>query len=69
MGIYKLEDGTFIVSDGDIYLPGYYENERSANFAFKISDEAKQELQDAADFTGNRVVAWQDIKDYKLRYE
>jgi hypothetical protein len=67
MTVHKQEDGTCVISDGNIYLPGYYENEKAANFAFKISDEAKQELQDAAYFTGNQVITWQDIKDYRLR--
>tara|TARA_R110000737_G_scaffold353117_1_gene402453 strand:+ start:21989 stop:22198 length:210 start_codon:yes stop_codon:yes gene_type:complete len=69
MTVHKLKDGTCVISNDNIYLPGYYENKKAAEFAFKISDDAKQDLQDAAYFTGNRVIAWQDIKDYRARYE
>jgi hypothetical protein len=46
-----------------------YEDERAARFAFRISDEAKQELEHASYFTGNQVITWQDIKDYRVRYK
>ena len=50
-----------------MWLAGCYENERAAKFAFRISDEAKAELRDAAIKTGNGVITWQDIKHYITR--
>jgi hypothetical protein len=69
MAIHKQEDGTCVISASSIWLPGCYEDERAAKFAFRISDEAKAKLRDDAKLTGNQVITWQDIKDYKARYK
>jgi hypothetical protein len=69
MTVHKQEDGTCVISASGIWLLGCYEDERAARFAFRVSDEAKQELQDAAVENGNRVITWQDIKDYRVRYK
>ena len=67
MSVHKLEDGTCVISASSTWLPGCYENERAAKFAFRVSDEAKAELRDAAIETGNGVITWQDIKHYRDR--
>jgi hypothetical protein len=69
MTVHKQEDGPCVISASGIWLPGCYEDERAARFAFRISDEAKQELEHASYFTGNQVITWQDIKDYRVRYK
>lgn len=65
MSIHKLKDGTCVIGAGGVWLPGCYENERAARFAFRLSDEAKAELRDAAIEAGNKVITWQDIKNYR----
>ena len=67
MSVHKLDDGTCVIGAGGMWLPGCYENEKAAKFAFKITDEAKAELRDAAIETGNGVISWQDIKHYRDR--
>ena len=67
MSIHKSKDGTCVISAGGVWLAGCYENERAARFAFRISDEAKVELRDAAIETGNGVITWHDIKRYRDR--
>ena len=69
MTVHKQKDGICVISASGTWLPGCYEDEKAAKFAFRISDEAKQGLQDAANLTGNQVITWQDIKNYRLRYK
>lgn len=65
MSIHKQDNGTCVIGAGGIWLAGCYEDERAARFAFRISDEAKVELRNAAIKTGNGVITWQDIKHYR----
>jgi hypothetical protein len=67
MSIKKLDDGTYAISAGGCDFDGCYESERAARFAFKIDDNAKAVLWDAAIDTGNGVISWQDIKHYRDR--
>ena len=69
MSIHKLEDGTCVIGASGLWLAGCYEDERAAKFAFKVSDEAKAELMDAAIETGNGLITWQDIKHYRDRFK
>jgi hypothetical protein len=64
MSIHKLDDGTCVIGAGGIWLPGCYESERAARFAFRISDDAKAELRDEAVKKGI-AITWVDIKNYR----
>lgn len=64
MSIHKLDDGTCVIGAGGVWLAGCYEDERAARFAFRVSDEEKSELRDAAIKTGNGVISWEDIKHH-----
>ncbi len=61
MNIYKGKDSTFVISDGGTWLTGCYESERVAELAFKISDEARTELQDNANSRGTGIITMRDI--------
>jgi len=65
MAIYKLDDGTFVISASSVWLAGCYENEKAARFAFSISDKEKEKLQNEAIIKNNGVITWQDIKNHK----
>lgn len=45
--LYKVESG-FVISSRGVWLPGCYEDERTARYAFRFSDETLQRLQDDA---------------------
>ncbi len=64
MAIHKLENGTFVISANDIWLPGTYADERAARFAFKLTDEQKAELRDRAIKESDGVITCVDIEDY-----
>ncbi len=66
MAIHETKDGLFTISAQGVWLPGCYESKRAANFAFRISDEAKARLRDNACLNNDGVITWQDIKDYRL---
>lgn len=46
MTIFKGNFGNFVVSSGGVWLPGVYEDERAANYAYRFSSEDLHKLQD-----------------------
>jgi hypothetical protein len=61
MAIHKLEDGTCVIASGGVWLPGCYEDERTARFAFRLPDGEKARLRNQAIARGNRVITWGDV--------
>ena len=64
MAIHKVEGG-YVISSGGVWLPGAYEDERTARYAFRLSDDVLQHLQDEAndrmpDGTGG-TITWGDV--------
>jgi len=60
----KQVDGGFVISSGGTWLPGVYEDERTARYAFRLPAEVLQRLQDEANARagGNGgVITWGDI--------
>ena len=59
MAIYKVNDG-YCISFGGTWLPGVYDNSRTARWAFKFPDEALSKLQEEANSraggTGGTIV-------------
>ena len=53
--IHKVKEGCFQATTGPILLPGYYESERAARFAFKFDDWVLSRLQDLADDEGRNT--------------
>lgn len=60
MAIHKV-DGGFVISSGGMWLPGCYEDERTARFAFRCSNKQLVQLRDEAIARGNGVITWGDI--------
>jgi hypothetical protein len=57
--------GGYVISSHRVWLPGIYEDERTARYAFRLPDDALQRLQDAAnartpDGTGG-TITWGDV--------
>jgi hypothetical protein len=61
MSIHKLDDGTCVIGAAGTWLPGCYEDERTARYAFRVSDTVKARLRDEAIARGNGVITWGDI--------
>ena len=60
MAIYKVEGGCVIASGG-VWLPGCYEDERTARFAFRLPDAEMVTLRDNAIARGDGVITWGDV--------
>lgn len=61
MAIHYLDNGTCVIAAGGVWLPGCYEDARTARFAFRVSDKQKAELRDQAVASGDGVITWGDI--------
>lgn len=64
MAIYNLGDGTCVISSSRVWLPGVYENERAARFAFRLPNEELTKLQEQANARAGGaggVITWDDI--------
>lgn len=61
VSIHKVEDG-FVIASGGMWLPGLYEDERTARFAFRCTNEQLVQLRDAAIKNNkNAAITWGDI--------
>ena len=62
--------GHYVVSAYGVWLPGAYESERAARFAFRFSSEELQALQESANLrTQGRggIIAWSDLNAYSVK--
>ena len=48
MAVRKTEDGSFVISSRGSWLPGAYEDERTARWAFRFHGTVLQRLQEEA---------------------
>ncbi len=59
--IHLQPDGTAVISAASTWLPGCYEDARTARYAFRLTDEEKAHLQDIAVARGTGIITWVDI--------
>lgn len=45
--IHKLDNGQYVIASGGAWVPGSYESERAAKYAFRFPNEVLQRLQDS----------------------
>lgn len=62
--IYKVDDGGFVASSSGVWIPGSYEDERAAKYAFKFTDEQLQKLQDKKNKT-THVITFEDLQSLR----
>ncbi len=60
MSIHKVDAG-FVIGSGGLWLPGCYEDERTARFAFRLPNEELARLRDQAKARGDGVITWGDL--------
>jgi hypothetical protein len=63
--IFKV-DGGYVISSNNVWLPGSYESERAAKYAFKFSSRVLQRLQDKANERAGGeggVITFADLQD------
>lgn len=65
--IYKNDLGAFVISSQQVWLPGVYESERAAKYAFHFPDEDLSTLQGQANERGGGVIAFADLQSYRRR--
>jgi hypothetical protein len=46
MAIFKHGDGQYVIGSGGLWLPGVYEDERTAKYAFRFPNADLRQLQD-----------------------
>jgi hypothetical protein len=61
MSIHKLDNGTCVIASGGLWLPGRYEDERTARFAFRLPNKTLVELRNTSIARGGGVITWGDI--------
>lgn len=64
MALHKNKDGTYGISSHEVWLPGCYEDSRTANYAFRFGEGILQRLQDDANArAGGKggVITWGDL--------
>lgn len=59
---YKTDDGAWVVSAYQVWIPGAFETERAAKFVLKLSPEQQQELRDEINVNQDRLITWDDVK-------
>jgi len=64
--IYKTDNGTYVASSSQVWIPGCFEDERTAKYAFKFTDEQLQNLQNEKNKT-THIITFTDLQ--KLRRE
>lgn len=64
MPIYQVQHG-FVISSGGVWLPGCYDNAKTARYAYQFSDETLRALQDRAN-RENRVITLADLREARL---
>lgn len=62
--IYKHKDGTCTASSSQCYIPGLYDDERTAKYAFKFSNEQLEALQEEKNKTDG-VITFKDLQELK----
>ena len=62
--IHKAQDGTCTISSRGMWLPGIYDSERSARYAFRFGDEVLQSLADRVCRVDgeNRAITMDDLR-------
>ena len=53
--IHKTKDGSYVVSSRRIWLPGNYDSERAANYAFRFPDDVLLKLQKRINHRGDLI--------------
>lgn len=60
--IREADGGGFVISSHQVWLPGVYEDERAARFAFRFADAELQSLADKVCATEGRLITSADLR-------
>lgn len=70
MALYKHEDGTYTISSHSVWMPGCYEDAKTARYAFRFSDSIltsiMKEANERAGGCGG-TITYLDLKQAKKR--
>lgn len=64
MAVYKVEE-VYVISSHEVWLPGCYESERAAKYAFRFSYEDLYNLQESVNPNG--IITYQMLVDFRKR--
>lgn len=64
--IHKTDDGTFVASSKSGWIPGCFDSERAARYAFRFTNEQLQQLQDEKNKTSS-VITFKDLQELKQK--
>ena len=69
MAIFKVKEGTYVIGSGGVWLPGIYESERAARYAFRFPDDQLRKLQDKINekepIEDKRVIAFAMLQELR----
>lgn len=66
----RFSQPSFSISSRGIWLPGAYDTERAANYAFRFKDAQLTTLRDRICNSGERrAITWEDLKVYRRSLE
>lgn len=63
--IYECDDGAFVISAYQCWIPGAFATKRAAKFAFRLSPDQQQDLCDRVNKDEDRLITWDDVKEAK----
>lgn len=60
MAVYRCDNGEWVIASKGVWLPGAYEDERAAKFAFRLPDVELEVLRVMSNQRGSPIT-WGDI--------
>lgn len=66
--IHKTDDGTFVVSSKSSWIPGCFDSERAAKYAFRFTIFQLQKLQNEKNKTSG-VITFKDLQELKQNHK
>jgi hypothetical protein len=70
MAIYKTDFGDYVISSRQVWMPGTYEDERTAKYAFKFRDEELREIHDSKEKNEAGLlqpITFKDLQEYRKK--
>jgi len=59
---YQTDDGAWVVSAHQVWVPGSFETERAAKFTLRLTVDQQYALRDEINIKQDRLITWDDVK-------
>jgi hypothetical protein len=71
MAIHAVKNNKFVISSHQVWMPGAYDNKKTARYAFQFPDEVLRKLQDNANINNggyDGVITLNDLQQAKKKF-